>query len=186
MTQYTKGFFLEGTVQDISSVRLTMTDRTGGDLWMYYAGELSVLAENIGDRYLYVPFNHLAIMRSTDPDSYLGSFAYRGSTELTVTYNSARIRTSIHSLSSTELIYRAGVLQQVSASSWSFISKALNPDRSLCPITYEQITGNYCECDTCSYAFDAIPLQNYVRSRSDPLCPTCRSPWTSRTVYRQP
>jgi hypothetical protein len=186
MAQFTKGFFIEGTFQDISSVRLTMTDRIGGDLWMYYTGELSVLAQNIGDHYLYVPFNHLADMRSTVPDSYLGSFAYRGSTELTITYNSARSSASIHSMSSTELIYRAGVLQHASTSSWSVISKALNPDRSLCPITYEQISGDYCECDTCHYAFDATPLQNYVRSRPEPLCPTCRSPWTSRTVYQQP
>jgi hypothetical protein len=186
MTQFTKGFFLEGTLQDISSVRLTMTDRTSGELWMYYAGELSVLAQNIGDRYLYVPFNHLVDMRSTTTESYVGSFAYRGTIELMVTYNSSRVLASVHSLSSNELTYRAGTLQQQGASSWSFISKALNPDRSLCPITYETITGDYCECDTCHYAFDSTALQNYVRSRSEPSCPTCRSPWTNQTVYQQP
>jgi hypothetical protein len=186
MTQFTKGFFLEGTVQDISSVRLTMTDRTRGELWMYYAGELSVLAHPVTDRYLFVPFNHRADMRSTAPDSYLGSFAYRGPIELTVTYNGPRSRATIHSMVSNKLKYRAGVLQHERAAQWSRVVKTLNPERSMCPITYDNIGGDYCECDTCHYAFDATALQNYVAGKSDPTCPTCRSSWTSRVVYQQP
>jgi hypothetical protein len=186
MVQFTKGFFIEGTLQDISSVRLTMLDRPSGELWMYYAGELSVIARPVTDRYLFVPFNHLADMRSTASDSYLGSFAYRGPIELTVTYNKSRGRTTVHSLVSNTLKYRAGVLQHERGSQWFRLVKALNPERSMCPITYETITGDYCECDTCHYAFDSTALQSYVTGRSEPTCPTCRSPWVNQTVYQQP
>jgi hypothetical protein len=180
MTQGTKGFFVEGTLQDISSVRLTMTDR---ELWLYYAGELSVLARPVTDRYLFIPFHHRTDMRSTSA----GAFAGHGSIELMVTYNRPRYQATVHALVSQKLTYRAGVLQHRQPSRWTTTTKALNPDRSTCPITYETITGDYCECDTCHYAFDSTSLQNYVASRpEDPSCPTCRSPWTNRTVYQQP
>ena len=154
---------------------------------MYNTGELSVLARPVTDRYLFIPFHHRTDMRSTSAESYLGAFSYRGSIELMVTYNRPRHQATIHALVSQKLTYRAGVLQHRHSTQWTTTTKALNPERSTCPITYETITGDYCECDTCHYAFDSVSLQNYVASRSEnPTCPTCRSPWTNRTVYQQP
>jgi hypothetical protein len=69
---------------------------------------------------------------------------------------------------------------------WTTANRALNPERSTCPITYEPITGDFCECDQCHHAFDATAFQNYANSRSPVSCPTCRTSWTTFTIYQQP
>jgi hypothetical protein len=69
---------------------------------------------------------------------------------------------------------------------WTTATRSLNPERSTCPITYEAIAGDFCECERCHHAFDATAFQNYATSRSPVSCPTCRAPWTFFVVYSQP
>lgn len=171
LDRLTKGFFIEGTLHDISSVILTASN--GQDLWNYYATELSVLGRNIGEKYLFVPFNDRAIMRSTTAESYDGGFASRDPIQLTVTYHRLRLWASSHVLQCHNI--RSTI-------------RILNPERNMCPISYETITGDFCECDQCHHAFAAAAFQTYVYTRLGLAltCPICRSSWSNQDIYSQP
>jgi hypothetical protein len=179
----TKGFFIEGGIQDISSVRFTMPN--GQDLWNYYATELSTIGRDVGGKYLFVPFNDQADLRMANPDSFVGGFASPNPVQLTVTYNTMRPRASAHALLHNTLVYRGGIASEPNP--WTRVERALNPDRSnTCPISYEAITGDFCECEQCNYAFTATAFQTYAETRHTLICPMCRAPWTTRVIYSQP
>ena len=190
-----KGFFIEGNLQDISSARFTMSN--GQELWNYYATELSTIGRNIGGKYLFVPFNDQADLRSNTAYSFVGGFASLDPVQLTVTYNTMRRRASAHALLANMLMYRGGVaylaseipdviINQPQPNPWTRTERALDPERNMCPISYETITGEFCECEQCHHAFTATAFQTYAETRHTLICPMCRAPWTALVIYTQP
>lgn len=191
LDRLTKGFFIEGTLQDISSARFTMSN--GQDLWNYYATELSTIGRMVGGNYLFVPFNDQADLRSNTAYSFVGGFASLDPVHLTVTYNTMRSHASAHALLYNTLQYRGGMaalasqLSEVTQpNSWIRDERFLNPERNVCPISYETITGDFCECEQCHHAFTAAAFQIYAGTRPTLICPMCRAPWTTRVIYTQP
>jgi hypothetical protein len=184
LNHMTKGFFIEGAVQDISSVVLTM--QRYGDRWTYTNTEISLLAKPIGTHHVFVPFRYGANIFTMDTDSYEGAFQYAAPIQLTVTYNQARSKASTHALFADRLIYTGGMAHlPTPAGQWTYAVKPLNPERAMCPITYETITGPFCECEQCHHAFDSVAFRSYANTQENLTCPVCRTPWNSLVVYSQ-
>lgn len=191
LDRLTKGFFIEGNLQDISSARFTMSN--GQDLWHYYATELSTIGRSLGGKYLFVPFNDQTDLRSNTAYSFVGGFASPDPVQLTVTYNTMRSRASAHALIANTLRYQGGTVglthgyqRPAPVTVWTHAERALNPERSTCPISYETITGDFCECDQCHHAFTVTAFHTYAETRHPLICPMCRAPWTARVIYTQP
>ena len=207
LDRLTKGFFIEGGIQDISSARFTMSN--GQDLWNYYATELATIGRDVGGKYLFVPFNDQADLRSNTAYSFVGGFTSRDPVQLTVTYNALRPRASAHALTSNTLRYHGGVATLASQhpdiiinqlpgvvrtsqipepvpAIWTRTERSLDPERNVCPISYETITGDFCECEQCHHAFTATAFQTYAETRRPLICPMCRAPWITRVIYTQP
>ncbi len=51
-----------------------------------------------------------------------------------------------------------------------------------CPVTTENINGNYLKCKTCSYCF-SLEIKDWIIK--DKKCPHCRSKWGKLIIYSQ-
>jgi len=63
---------------------------------------------------------------------------------------------------------------------WTKKAKLMTGD-SLCPVLYEEITGNYIQCHQCHKNFDETVSENWVKRHKS--CPMCRVAWQDFTIY---
>jgi len=67
------------------------------------------------------------------------------------------------------------------------IYRPINPERSLCYITHEEIllNRNYMTCDACFHNFKELSIKQWLEQNtgSRRTCPTCRVVWTNYNVY---
>ena len=63
---------------------------------------------------------------------------------------------------------------------WTKKAKLMTGD-SLCPVLYEEITGNYIQCHQCHKNFDETVVENWVKRHKS--CPMCRVAWQDFTIY---
>jgi hypothetical protein len=186
-----KGFFVEGSIQDISGVEVRLED--GSQVLMYSQRELRMVGQRRRGDSVFVPFRRDSAYTDPRTESYVGGFYDNNPISIKITYHFPRYSSSIHGLFANKLRFSSGMcgLQFSYASIqqphtlWTTATRVLNPERNTCPITYEAIVGDFCECDQCHHAFDATAFQNYATNRNPVPCPTCRTPWTTFTVYQQ-
>jgi hypothetical protein len=204
-----KGFFLEGRVQDISGVEVRLENNT--QVLRYNQQELRIVGQAVREDYVFIPFRRGAAYSDPRTESYVGSLYDEGLVSVKMTYHAPRYSSTIHALLGNKVGYLGGmcglqfvirpdlipitpdVVSQILGNfssdpqpTWTTAVRTLNPERNTCPITYEPIAGDFCECDQCHHAFDATTFQNYAASRNPISCPTCRTPWTAFTIYQQP
>jgi hypothetical protein len=77
---------------------------------------------------------------------------------------------------------------QTATPTWTNENKVINPDKSTCPINYEEITEGmqYCECSKCKNCFIKDALARHFEAGTTPSarkCPICRDPWTNWVIY---
>jgi hypothetical protein len=99
--------------------------------------------------------------------NYIGNYVMNNSMMQTSSYSSAG-QTGPNNL--TNVIYRP-----------------INPERSLCYITHEEILLNrhYMTCDACFHNFKELSIKQWLEQNtgSRRTCPTCRVVWTNYNVY---
>lgn len=63
---------------------------------------------------------------------------------------------------------------------WTKRAKLMTGD-TLCPVLYEEITGDYIQCHQCHKNFDITVMDNWVNINRN--CPMCRVSWQDFTIY---
>jgi hypothetical protein len=68
---------------------------------------------------------------------------------------------------------------------WTTQNKPIDNDRTLCPITHEDIVAGdtYCQCSTCNHNFNSDSLKQAFDNSPNPSCPMCRTSWTNWIMY---
>jgi len=71
----------------------------------------------------------------------------------------------------------------ISVESWEREWRVCDPERNMCPISFETISDDaeYCMCESCQQPF--LPQMLETALRRSYTCPYCRAPWTNLVLY---
>ena len=61
--------------------------------------------------------------------------------------------------------------------------RPIEPDKTICSITHEEIGEFYCKCSECNNNFDFDALSQWLNSSRHKTCPLCRTNWSNFIKY---
>ena len=205
-TGLSKGYLLEGNIDDIVIFKLNINDINYVE---YNNVMLQLYSVKISDKLYFLPFHP---NEDKTPESFVAGLNHsRINITCHIIFANPQTNISIHSICFNVLQYDSGmcctrfcysqqdipdIIRVASTTQnytirnniihWITKNKIIDISRNIeCPITYKTFDVNcsYCECDACNYNFDTCALKESFEISDRKTCPMCRSSWNNFIIY---
>lgn len=190
-----KGFFIEtDTDTPISNIQECTLSIHGHTYIELYKPYILKYCKFINNNLLWVPFKRECDIWNLDKKSYDGAInmARIDNLKLELLFSKVPSKISILPVSLNcirihngiaELVCHSFSLRNCTKQITEPIHRPLNPDKSMCPILYDEIKGEYYSCHVCNTNFSKVALDTCFKKSNDSTCPYCRTVWTNFIVY---
>jgi hypothetical protein len=183
----TTGLFLEGNISEINSIQILLNNNSVFKIPKYFFGNVF---KQFSPTLLWIPFQPRA-----DPwlsDDYRGAINLDriDAAEIVLSFDTPQSQIKVHKVIANLLRTGVGGAAIVfgrarEQQQWTTENKSIDNDRTLCPITHEDIVAGdtYCQCSTCTHNFKSDSLKQAFENSINSSCPMCRSSWSNWIIY---
>lgn len=205
----TKGFFIVGCIDNITNISLQLNDQQRLN---YTRAMINLYCFKISNNLLYLSFSNLNDYAQTNVESFAHAlnFSRIDTIKMTLCINNVtNDEIKIYNVCGNILRYGSGMAgiayagynhliattpyvpipnrprENLNTPTFTTQYRAIEPDKTNCPITQCDIDEYYCRCNTCNNNFDFDAIYAWVVTNRKTNCPLCRSIWTNYVKYNK-